>query len=682
MAVQTITRILLRAQSSSYTCGLNQIRNHSKLQKNKQQLFNSTLESFNDLMSDMLRQRYYSAFSAFKQHSLLKVHQRQVLIRTLLKSRTKGLKFFMKKWVSQIAEMKNQGEQNTLLRIKQGKVLKSLAGQQETKRKTVAFYQWQKTTQEVITQQKVALTIRAMASASRIFDLFSQHSLIRKCLKQWREQCHSVDSIQLGLQLLNTTYKRKMKTHLRAIIQQAKKKKHNKKSSKVKALLIFQVLTRIFQNRQHQALGALKCKSISVKADNDKIQLKQKKKEIHNQIVLLTEKDQKIRKQEAFLSMKEQKISEQEKEIKDKQKRIAEISKNAKEQARKLESKSPMSKTPTANGSIKHPNQTFQSNSQYIQQQLQTQQINVVPKIQVDISDNQPKKSTDNLPLQKDVRSSQRQLNFNYTQNQSFMSNQLVIGKENNSTKSSTSLSKFHSQHNSSQNVQQASLGLRKQSYLSKNPQIQSSVTSLQSNITDLSQSQQLSSRIGTQDMRIGGGSIQLDNVQMKLYKVALCQLTNALQKIYQEKSVGMAFNMIRDKTIWDRQREGAQYMIDICSRKQLSEALIKWLRSVYEEEIYMQQSIEVIREKKLLRALMIVENSQRKDEVLLMRAFKEWKRIEYQMVLEGLMKYSATLEKNHLNLQQLNMNSNYHLKQSYNSGGFMPKTSEKRYYK
>lgn len=38
--------------------------------------------------------------------------------------------------------------------------------------------------------------------------------------------------------------------------------------------------------------------------------------------------------------------------------------------------------------------------------------------------------------------------------------------------------------------------------------------------------------------------------------------------------------------------------MVDICSRKQLSEALIKWLRSVYEEEIYMQQSIEVIREK------------------------------------------------------------------------------------
>jgi hypothetical protein len=30
----------------------------------------------------------------------------------------------------------------------------------------------------------------------------------------------------------------------------------------------------------------------------------------------------------------------------------------------------------------------------------------------------------------------------------------------------------------------------------------------------------------------------------------------------------------------------------------------------------------------------------------MVMRAFKEWKRMEYQMVLEGLKKYSATLDK------------------------------------
>lgn len=67
----------------------------------------------------------------------------------------------------------------------------------------------------------------------------------------------------------------------------------------------------------------------------------------------------------------------------------------------------------------------------------------------------------------------------------------------------------------------------------------------------------------------------------------------------------------------------------------------------------------------------MIVENSQRKDEVLLMKAFKEWKRLEYQMVLEGLKKYSATLEKNQ---KTINISSNY--------SGFMPRMNERRFYK
>lgn len=58
----------------------------------------------------------------------------------------------------------------------------------------------------------------------------------------------------------------------------------------------------------------------------------------------------------------------------------------------------------------------------------------------------------------------------------------------------------------------------------------------------------------------------------------------------------------------------------------------------------------------------MIVENSSKKDDFLLMKAFKEWKRLEYQMVLEGLKKYSATLERN----QQVSQ-------QAY---GFFPKKS------
>ena len=67
----------------------------------------------------------------------------------------------------------------------------------------------------------------------------------------------------------------------------------------------------------------------------------------------------------------------------------------------------------------------------------------------------------------------------------------------------------------------------------------------------------------------------------------------------------------------------------------------------------------------------MIVEQSQRKDEVLLLRAFKEWKRLEYQLVLEGLKKYSQTLERN----QSLTSSTS-----SYR--GFMPRINEKRFYK
>jgi len=47
-----------------------------------------------------------------------------------------------------------------------------------------------------------------------------------------------------------------------------------------------------------------------------------------------------------------------------------------------------------------------------------------------------------------------------------------------------------------------------------------------------------------------------------------------------------------------DRHREGAQILVDFTSRKVLSEALIQWLKSIYQEEIIMQQSLEVTRER------------------------------------------------------------------------------------
>ncbi len=48
-----------------------------------------------------------------------------------------------------------------------------------------------------------------------------------------------------------------------------------------------------------------------------------------------------------------------------------------------------------------------------------------------------------------------------------------------------------------------------------------------------------------------------------------------------------------------------------------------------------------------MYRAIQIVETSFKKEDVMLLKAFKEWKRLEFQIVLEGLRKYSETLEKN-----------------------------------
>jgi predicted deacetylase len=77
-----------------------------------------------------------------------------------------------------------------------------------------------------------------------------------------------------------------------------------------------------------------------------------------------------------------------------------------------------------------------------------------------------------------------------------------------------------------------------------------------------------------------------------------------------------------------------------------LSKALIQWLKSVYQEEIMLQESLENMRLRKLLRAVQIGEESHLKEEVIVQRVFREWKRQGYEMVLEGLKHYSQTLSK------------------------------------
>lgn len=233
-------------------------------------------------------------------------------------------------------------------RLKNGKIVKQLLQLKENKNKALSFNVWQTQTKKAITNEKVALTIRTMAAATKIFELCIQHSQVKRIIKLWRERCHQRDSQALGLQIINSIVKRKLKYSLKMIYNQAKKRRNARKSHKVKAMLLGQLIHKILKQRYHAAFSAIQTKYLVIQTEAEKQKLKQKKKEIHNQIVLLSEKDSKIRKQEAFLGMKEQKIIEQEKEIKERQKRIAEINK-FKEQQRKGGSKSPICQTARTN---------------------------------------------------------------------------------------------------------------------------------------------------------------------------------------------------------------------------------------------------------------------------------------------------------------------------------------------
>ncbi|CDW84162.1 UNKNOWN [Stylonychia lemnae] len=569
LALGSFSRIITRVQHTYMSLAMLNIKKQSLFKRNQQMLYDQTLENFSDLMSDILRQRFYDAFSTLKQNQILKSHQRQLLIRTLLKMRGKAFKHYFLQWKKYCINLKEEIAQTEKLQSLRSKHLRQIIWKQQLRSKSLQFNKWSKIVKQVFAKEKVQLTIRAMAAATKILDLFSHYSMVRQSIVKWKNLCQSQDQQQLGFQLLSNLFLKKMKLNFRSIKSQIKRRKKVNKSNKVKAILLSHVLEKIQRNKYHAVMQAFLGNQLTKQNEVLRTKISQKKNEIHNQIVLLTEKDSKIRKQEAYLNMKEQKILEQEKET--------------------------------------------------------------IPKVSVDISTNQSKRN-DQMPLQRDK---------NRVSNPAYQSlgqlQGLNYGKEN----------------------AQKSVSLSSQAVTTNTDRTQYQI-----------QQQQQQNLIQQQQRTAANG--QIDQVQLKLYRVALTQLSERFNHIRVEQNLAFSFRKIKEFSIRDRQREGGQILYDFVTRKQLSEALIKWLRSVYQEEIFLQQSIEVNREKKLLRAILIAEGSMKKDEVMLMKAFQEWKRIEYQMVLEGLKKYSATLEKNAL--------SNIPQKQNYQ--GFMTKISEKRYYK
>lgn len=114
---------------------------------------------------------------------------------------------------------------------------------------------------------------------------------------------------------------------------------------------------------------------------------------------------------------------------------------------------------------------------------------------------------------------------------------------------------------------------------------------------------------------------------------------------IKNRKALKPALEAIARTAKEERHREGAQLLVEWGTRRLVTKALVQWLRTAYEEEITLQESLEAMRQQKLLRAIYLGEQSTQKDEVLLIRMFREWKRQGYEMVLEGLKKYSQTLD-------------------------------------
>lgn len=74
-----------------------------------------------------------------------------------------------------------------------------------------------------------------------------------------------------------------------------------------------------------------------------------------------------------------------------------------------------------------------------------------------------------------------------------------------------------------------------------------------------------------------------------------------------------------------------------------------------------LQESLENMRLRKLVRAIQIGEESHFKQEVILQRVFREWKRQGYEMVLQGLKHYSQALskEKRYSNIAATSVASN-----------------------
>jgi len=111
-----------------------------------------------------------------------------------------------------------------------------------------------------------------------------------------------------------------------------------------------------------------------------------------------------------------------------------------------------------------------------------------------------------------------------------------------------------------------------------------------------------------------------------------------------------MPFDRMREYAWGNKHRQGARMMIDIIHKKLAMLTLIKWIRCVYSQELLNYEGVEDdderLKQVKLMRALQIVGACDEEEDVQVLKAFTDWKRLDYRKYLECIQDYRDTLHK------------------------------------
>jgi len=132
-----------------------------------------------------------------------------------------------------------------------------------------------------------------------------------------------------------------------------------------------------------------------------------------------------------------------------------------------------------------------------------------------------------------------------------------------------------------------------------------------------------------------------VEKINQKMHRVGATQIFDKLHDHTVNRCLREAFTAMRAHLAWQRRMDGAYIIADVTRRRILIKVLINWVKNVYHNEIANEAAREEKREQKLIRAIYLAQRSHQKEEVMMLRYFREWKRQGYEMVLEGLKHYS-----------------------------------------